>query len=114
MTRRGFLKGLLGTILAGFFLSLYAFFVEPAVRLRIRRWLVKPEGWPENLKLRIVAISDLHVGEPFVSLRRVRQVVRRANALGADVIVLLGDYAAGHHFITKPVKIADVAPELAR
>jgi len=113
LTRRGFLKGLLGTILAGFFLSLYAFFVEPAVRLRIRRWLVKPEGWPENLKLRIVAISDLHVGEPFVSLRRVRQVVRRANALGADVIVLLGDYAAGHHFITKPVKIADVAPELA-
>lgn len=113
MTRRGFLKGLLGMILAGLFVSLYAFFVEPAVRLRVKRWSVRPNNWPEGKTLRIVAIADLHVGEPFVSLRRVRQVVRRANALGADVIVLLGDYAAGHRFVTEPVLIEDLAPVLA-
>ncbi len=100
-------------ILAGLFVSLYAFFVEPALRLRVKRWNVAPEGWPDGQPLRIVAIGDLHVGEPFVSLRRVRQIVRRANALDADLIVLLGDYAAGHRFVTKPVKIADVAPILS-
>ncbi|WP_299040953.1 metallophosphoesterase [uncultured Tateyamaria sp.] len=113
MTRRGFLKGLLGTILAGLFASLYTFFIEPALRLQVKRWHLTPEVWPSGRKLRIAAISDLHVGEPYVGLSRVRQVVRRANALGADMIVLLGDYAAGHHFITKDVKIEDVAPVLA-
>lgn len=107
------MKGLLGTILAGLFASLYTFFLEPALRLRVKRWHITPAGWPSGRKLRIVAISDLHVGEPHVGLARVRQVVRRANALGADVIVLLGDYAAGHRFITQAVKMDDVAPNLA-
>jgi len=113
LTRRGFIKGLLGAILAGLFVSLYGFFIEPALRLRVKRWKIMRDDWAAK-PLRIVAISDLHVGEPYVDLKRVRQVVRRANALGADIIVLLGDYAAGHHFITKPVKIKDVAPELAK
>ncbi|WP_299729283.1 metallophosphoesterase [uncultured Tateyamaria sp.] len=113
MTRRGFLNGLLGFVLAGLFASLYAFFIEPALRLRIKTWRLQPQGWPRGKVLKIVAISDLHVGEPHVGLRRVRQIVRRANAVGADMIVLLGDYAAGHRFITAPVKIADVAPILA-
>lgn len=113
MTRRGFLKGLLGFILAGLFASLYAFFVEPALRLRVQTWRLKPKGWPEGKRLKIVAISDLHLGEPYVGLRRLRQIVRRANALGGDLIVLLGDYAAGHRFISAPVKIADAAPVLA-
>ncbi|MEO0381857.1 MAG: metallophosphoesterase, partial [Pseudomonadota bacterium] len=113
MTRRGFLKGLLGFILAGLFAALYTFFVEPALRLRVRTWALSPKGWPTGKRLKIAIISDLHVGEPYVGLARVRQVVQRANATGADLIVLLGDYAAGHHFITRDVKIADVAPILA-
>lgn len=113
MTRRGFIKGLLGTLLAGLFAGIYAFLVEPAVRLRVTRWRIGRQDWTAP-PLKIAIISDLHVGEPHVGLRRVRQVVRRANALGADLIVLLGDYAAGHHFVSQPVKIADVAPELAK
>lgn len=113
MTRRGFIKGLLGVILAGLLSSLYAFFIEPALRLRVKRWRVQNPQWPQDKPLRIVAISDLHVGEPYVGLKRIKQIVRRANALSADVIVLLGDYSAGHRFITKPVKIAAVAPLLA-
>ncbi len=112
MTRRGFIKGLLGVMLAGLFSALYGFFVEPALRLRVRRWQVVPKSWPSGKRLRIAAISDLHVGEPYVGLGRVRQVVRRTNAQNADIIVLLGDYAAGHPFVTKPVQITDVAPIL--
>lgn len=113
MTRRGFIKGLLGTLLAGLFAAVYAFLIEPAVRLRVKRWRIVRDDWTAP-PLKIAIISDLHVGEPYVGLRRVKQVVRRANALGADLVVLLGDYAAGHHFVSQPVKIADVAPELAK
>jgi len=80
--------------------------------LRVQRWKIRRADWTAP-PVRIVAIGDLHVGEPHMGLGRVRQVVRRANALGADVIVLLGDYAAGHRFRTRDVKIADVAPVLA-
>lgn len=113
MTRRGFLRGLLAVTLAGLFISLYAFFIEPAFRLRVKRWRIRREDWTVP-PLRIAVIADLHVGEPFIGLGRVRRIVRRANATGADLILLLGDYAAGHKFVSTPVKIADVAPELAR
>lgn len=112
INRRSFLKGLLGTALAGLLAASYGFFIEPALRLRVQRWQVKSPNWTRG-PLRIVAISDIHVGEPYVGLKRLQQVVARANALGGDVIVLLGDYAAGHKFVTRPVKIADAAPVLA-
>ena len=32
---------------------------------------------------------------------RIRSIVERTNALGADLIVLLGDYVAGHRFVTR-------------
>ena len=111
MTRRGFLKGLIATIFAALFGTLYAFLIEPALRLRVKRWTIKRDDWTAP-PLRIVAISDIHLGEPHVGLRRLRRIVRRANAIGGDVIVLLGDYAAGHHFVSQPVLIADAAPIL--
>ncbi|MEM7318506.1 MAG: metallophosphoesterase [Pseudomonadota bacterium] len=113
MTRRGFLKGLLATVLAGLFVALYSFFVEPALRLRVRRWVVRRDDWTAP-PLRIAVLSDLHVGEPFVGPRRVQQVVSRINALAPDLILLLGDYAAGHKFVTQPVKIAEIAPILGQ
>ena len=112
MTRRGFLKGLLAATLAGLFAAAYGFFIEPALRLRVRRWVIRREDWSAK-PLRIAVIADIHVGEPYVGLRRVRQVVRRVKSANPDLILLLGDFAAGHHFISKPVKIADVAPILA-
>ncbi|KIC37272.1 metallophosphoesterase [Leisingera sp. ANG-M7] len=112
MTRRSFLRGLLAVTLAGLFAALYGFFIEPALRLRVRRWKVRREDWTAP-PLRIAVIADVHAGEPWVGERRVRQVVRRVNAVNADLVLLLGDYAAGHRFVAKPVKIAEVAPLLA-
>lgn len=111
-TRRSVLRGLLGIILAGLFASAWAFFIEPALRLRVKRHRITRADWTAP-PLRIAAISDLHVGDPFVTLKRIEKIVARTNALKPDLIVLLGDYAAGHRFITKPVLIADVAPILA-
>jgi predicted MPP superfamily phosphohydrolase len=45
---------------------------------------------------------------------RVEEIVDTTNALAADVIVLLGDYVAGHRFMTRQVGMAEVAPVLAR
>jgi predicted MPP superfamily phosphohydrolase len=44
---------------------------------------------------------------------RIASIVETTNALGADLIVLLGDYAAGHRFITELVHSPEWSRELA-
>ncbi|CUJ89633.1 phosphodiesterase YaeI [Ruegeria denitrificans] len=112
MTRRGFIQGLLATTLAGLFVAAYGFFVEPSLRLRVRKWRVRRKDWTAQ-PLRIAVLSDLHVGEPYVGLDRVRQVVRRTNALAPDLILLLGDYAGHHKVISDRIEADELAPVLA-
>lgn len=109
LSRRTFIKGLLGAILAGLFAALYGFFVEPALRLRVRKWTVRRDDWPAGQPMRIAIISDLHMGEPFVTRKRLGKIVARTNALGADLVVVLGDLVAGHRFVTTQIPVADTA-----
>lgn len=113
LTRRRFLKGLLGTVLAGLVASVYGFVVEPALRLRVQRWRFRPPGWTGG-PLRMAILADLHMGEPHMSLARLRRIVTRTNALGADLILVLGDLEAGHRFVSRKVAMEDTAAELAR
>ncbi len=53
------------------------------------------------------------MGERYVGLKRLLTLVRRTNALGADIIVILGDLIAGHWFVTKPIEVERTAKELA-
>jgi predicted MPP superfamily phosphohydrolase len=53
------------------------------------------------------------MGEPFVTRDRLRQIVARTNALGADLIVVLGDLIAGHHYVTEKIPVAETAAILA-
>ena len=112
LTRRSFIRGLLGSILAGLFASLWAFFIAPALQLRVKKWRIQSSKWKIDA-LRIAIVSDLHMGEPYVGLKRLRTLVRRTNALGADIIVILGDLTAGHRFVTKPIEVEWTAKELA-
>ncbi len=107
------MKGLLGTFLAGLFVSAYGFFIEPALRLRVQRWRVAPPNWTGR-RLKIAVLADLHMGEPTVSLQRLERIVTRTNALGADLILVLGDLEAGHRFVTKKVSMQATAEALAR
>ena len=91
----------------------YAFGIELAFRLRVQRYAPKPRNWPDDLPLRIAAIADIHIGEPYMPLSRVDEIVAATNALAPDLIVLLGDYVAGHRFTTRTVGIAELAPRLA-
>ncbi|MDO5705457.1 MAG: metallophosphoesterase [Paracoccus sp. (in: a-proteobacteria)] len=100
LTRRRFLRGLSGETLAGLFVAGYALAAEPGFSLRARH-------------SRIAMLADLHLGWPWVGLCRLRRIVDRTNALGADLIALLGDYVAGHPFVRRPVRIADAASVMA-
>ena len=51
------------------------------------------DHWPPGLDgLRVALVADLHAGGPQVREDRLRGLVTEVNALGADLIVLLGDY----------------------
>lgn len=59
-------------------------------------------------------LSDLHLGGPHVGLGRLERIVAAANDLAPDLVLYLSDYAAGHRFVSAPVRIADAAPVMAR
>src|SRR5258708_20090666 len=87
--------------------------VEPVLRLRIARYNINPSQWPAGFQLKIAAIADLHACDPWMSIDRIHSIVDRTNALGADIIVLLGDYLAGHPPVTRLIPAGDWAPVLA-
>ncbi|MEP7030706.1 MAG: metallophosphoesterase [Pseudolabrys sp.] len=117
MSRRGLLKVGLGlTGGAALIPAGTAAFgaIEAAHDLLITRYSPAPPHWPVAQRLTISVIADLHAGGPNMGLERVRQVVDAANALGAEVVVVLGDYFATHRFITEHVPAAAWSGELAR
>lgn len=111
-TRRGLLKGLGAAIVTGLALPGYAVAVEPG-RLRIQTYRLTQLRWPGDLNLRIVALADLHACRPWMSPDRIRSIVEEANALEPDVIVLLGDYSAGHPWVTGWVHSRDWSQALS-
>jgi predicted MPP superfamily phosphohydrolase len=113
ISRRRFLKTLgmsgAGTLALG---SSYGFAIEPLWRLDVTRYRVAPQGWPRGLKLSIAVIADLHAGGPAMPLGRIEAIVEATNALAADAIVLLGDFAASHKFKTRSIAAQDWAKAL--
>jgi predicted MPP superfamily phosphohydrolase len=104
ITRRQFLRwfGRLGA--AGALAATYGAVVEPLLlRPRITRYELSPERWPAGLELTIAALADIHACHPWMPPERIRSIADATNALGADLIVLLGDYVSGHRFVTELV-----------
>ena len=88
-------------------------FSAPVLQLRVARYHLSPPKWPAGLKLRIAAIADLHACDPWMSLDHVQAIVERTNALKPDIIVMLGDYVAGHRKVTRFIPDAEWAAVLA-
>ena len=85
------------------------------------RSLVTPEvplalpGWPADLDgLRVALVADLHAGMGHMTPARVRGIVDRVLALGADLHLLLGDYLDSTWLGDGRARVRDVARELAR
>jgi predicted MPP superfamily phosphohydrolase len=114
VTRRSLLLGGVGlAAAAGGGLTAYSA-AEAAEALSITRYRLTPRGWPAGQRLSITVVADLHAGGPNMGIERIRNIVDTANALGSDLMLLLGDYVATHRFVTKPVPAPLWAAELAR
>jgi len=117
ITRRGLLTAGFGAAgLAGLLGAGTAAFAadEAANDLRVTSYRLTPPGWPADHRLAIAVVADIHAAGPNMALPRLREVVERTNALGCDLVLLLGDYVAHHRFITETVPDAAWAAELAR
>jgi uncharacterized protein len=114
ISRRGFLKLLGRLVVLGASLLTYASFIEPMLLARVKRYAFLPPKWTEGLNLKVAVISDVHACRPWMTPERIADFVTSTNALGADVIVLLGDYVAGTGWVTDWVHSSEWAPELGK
>src|SRR6202051_3428698 len=112
ISRRHFLRFAAGLGAAGVSTVAYGF-GEPALRLGVARSNIRPPQWPADFQLKIAVIADLHACDPWMSLDRIQSIVERTNALDADIIVMLGDYVAGHRHVTRFIPAGEWAPVLA-
>lgn len=90
----------------------YGVGIEQNLAPHVVRYDVRPPLWPETLGLTIALIADLHACKPWMDQDRIAGIVARTNAIGADLIVLLGDYVASHRFITGRLEPAEWAEPL--
>jgi predicted MPP superfamily phosphohydrolase len=111
ISRRQFFRFIGGLGALGASTAAYGF-GEPLLRLRVARYELTPPRWPADLQLRIAVIADLHACDPWMSLERIEAIVERTNALNADLIVMLGDYVAGHRRVTRTIPASEWAPVL--
>src|SRR4029079_14635942 len=112
LTRRHFLRAVGGLGALGVSTTDYGF-SAPVIRLLVPRYNISPPQWPAGLKLRIAAIADLHACDPWMSLDHIQAILERANALKPDIVVMLGDYVAGHRKVTRFIPDAEWAAVLA-
>lgn len=103
LSRRLFLRGSGGILLASSGLGAYAFGVEPGLRLDVTTYSLTPPGWPAGLQLKCGIVADIHACEPWMSVDRIREIVAVTNALAPDIIFVLGDFNAGHPYVTGAV-----------
>jgi predicted MPP superfamily phosphohydrolase len=113
ISRRHFFRFIVGLGALSASTTAYGFGIEPTLRLRIARYHLLPPKWPADFQLKIAVIADLHACDPWMSLEHIEAIVERTNTLDADLIVMLGDYVAGHRHVTRFIPASEWASVLA-
>lgn len=79
----------------------YAYNIEPN-RLIIKNLNLELNNNKKSLRgLKLVVISDLHIGTNKVSLQRLKDVVKKINEQNADLVFILGDFDAESIYYSK-------------
>ena len=72
--------------------TFYAFFIEPN-SLHVNKVDLPLAAWPSSAgSVKVAALTDIHVGSPYIDLKKLDDVVQKTNEAQPDVVVLLGDY----------------------
>lgn len=71
--------------------SIWVFIIEPQL-ITVKRDTIELPGLKSGSYIKLVVISDLHIGIPYMDLNRLKKVVAMVNKENPDVIVNLGDY----------------------
>lgn len=79
------------------FIGIYACFIEP-FKLKVTAWEINSDKWTAQTELKIALISDIHAIWPWMSSAHIENIVKKANSLEPDLILLLGDYVGTHPF----------------
>lgn len=114
ITRRRLLKLAASSGFAALALMGYATGVEAMGMPRIRRISLAPPRWTPGLKLKVALLADFHACEPWMSAERIVGICEAVNALGADIVLLLGDFDTSMQVITGKVPHAMIAAALMR
>ncbi|MBA3805525.1 MAG: metallophosphoesterase, partial [Acidobacteria bacterium] len=100
----------MGLILfTGAALLVWSFVIEPD-RVIVKEATINIPQWPQAFDhLRVVLISDLHVGSPHIDIEKLREIVATINQQQPDLILIAGDFVIqdvlGGHFV-EPEPIA--------
>jgi hypothetical protein len=102
VTIRGSLKRLiLAAFAAGTLLLLFCYWSavrEPTVR----NARIAVSGWPSGTPpLRLLLISDVHVGGPDMPPARLRRIVAQINRLSPDIVLIAGDLVTDKRLATR-------------
>ncbi|HEX8626432.1 MAG TPA: metallophosphoesterase [Allosphingosinicella sp.] len=103
-----------GLLLLGF--SYWTAISDPVVR----NARIAVSGWPsETRPLRLVLISDVHVGGPDMPPARLRRIVAQINRLSPDIVLIAGDLVTDKRLATRyysheeaVAPLADLRPRL--
>jgi uncharacterized protein len=113
LTRRHFLHGASAVSLMSAGTGAYACVIEPGFRLDITSYNLTPPHWKLGLQVKAALIADIHACEPQMSAARIRHIAEVSNSLNPDIVFLLGDFNAGHRFVTGAVYPAQWAEALS-
>ena len=95
-------------------LGVWAFAWEPASLVTRTHRVAIPQWRVELAGLRVIVLGDLHVGSPYQGLSKLAEIVDRANAANADLILLPGDFVVDDVIGGRFVSPEDSAAVLAR
>jgi predicted MPP superfamily phosphohydrolase len=111
--RRALQRLFLVLALAGAALTAFAYATAVSDPV-VRHARIAAARWPaETPPLRLVLMSDIHVGGPDMPPARLRRIVGRINALAPDIVLIAGDFVTDKRLATRHYSHDDAVAPLA-